>query len=733
MYNDTLGSKRLNMIKDGSELENRFMKRLIEEYGYSKESIRSYVPLSKGQARYMIDIMVYHQGSPFIVVEVKSQQRGISRDVEMQLMQYMIVSGAEYGVVTDNIKSMYYRLHKGSFSRISDIPSANSIESNEKPPKELLPIKYVHDTMSNEFSFLGEKTKSGISALADFSKIIATKFYDEKENKSKTNFYASINEDAETVKSRIESILLEIKDKIGISKEIQLEAKYVKDIVIRLQKYSFLKSELTENGWNIMYPQLITDPELGESVTPLNLVKFITELAEIQKNQLVIDPACGLGGILVEASKYGAQVLGIDISQPIVEIAKINMYLIGQNPQRIICQDSLRPLEKIDPKKTFKEQFDLVITNPPFGYKITDERLDYYQFKRPSGGMIEDMFVEQSTKLVKNKGKIVIILPEGFFFNVQNEKIREFLLQNFKIDAIISLPPKLFFPTTAIKTSLLVLTKIKPQPNQKIFFAKVIPDDSKNSSDNYEEQFNNIVAAYKEYHKKNTVNKKYTNIILTKISDNRRFDFDYYEGHNIDKVNYPTKLLSEIAELQLGAKIEYLQEKMEGFEVLPVRGQNIRDLSIDTSSVIPIKIDRELNYKYLTQTHDILMTRAGSPGNVGIVQQIIPVFIKENLIRIRPNRNVVDPYYLLAFLSSKEGQERLQKASTGSTIKAINLQNLLSLQIPIPPLEIQKRISRKILDLLEMKKEIKEMQLESETRLKSIDDSIDSLFQRRDR
>jgi len=720
------------MVKSDSEVENRYMERLIAEYGYSKESIRLEVPFSKGQARYMADIMVYRKGRPFIVVEIKSQQRGILRDAEEQLMQYMIASGAEYGVVTNNIKSICYQQHEGTFSRIPDIPSANSTESNKNPPKELFPIKYLQDTMSNEFNLLGEKTKSGISALADFAKIIATKFYDEKENKSKPSFYAGINEDAETVKSRIESILLEIKDKIGVSKEIQLEAKYVKDIVIRLQKYSFLKSELTKNGWNIMYPQLITDPELGDSVTPLNLIKFITELAEIQKNQLVIDPACGLGGILVEASKHGAQIQGIDKSQPIVEIARINMYLIGQNPQRIICQDSLQPLEKIDSKKTFKEQFDLVITNPPFGYKITDERLDYYQFKRPSGGMIEDMFVEQSTKLVKNKGKIVIILPEGFFFNVQNERIREFLLQNFKIEAVISLPSKLFSPATAIKTSILVLTKIKPQQDQKIFFAKVTPDDGKNSSDNYKEQFDNIVAAFKEFQKKNTVNKKYTNIILTKISDNKRFDFDYYEGHDIDKVNYPTKPLSEIAELQLGAKTEYLDEKNEGFEVLPVRGQNIRDLSIDASSVIPIKIDRELNYKYLTQTHDILMTRAGSPGNVGIVEQVIPVFIKENLIRIRPNRNIVDPYYLLAFLSSKEGQERLQKASTGSTIKAINLQNLLSIQIPIPTLEVQKRISGKISDLLEMKKEIKEMQLESETKLKSIDDSIDSLFQRRE-
>jgi len=726
------------MIKRDSNPEKRYGDRLIEEYGYDKESIRFKVPLSKGPARYTTDIMVYHQGRPFIVVEIKSPLKDITRDAEEQLKQYMIASGAEYGVVTDSINSFCYKAQEfsGGFSltRISDIPSSSSIENNTNPSNKLLPIKHLQEIIWNEFDSLRATSNiSKDSTLLDFIKIITAKLYDEKENKSKPSFYSGINDDAETVKSRIESILLNIKEKIGISKEIQLEAKYVKDIVVRLQKYSFLKSELTTDGLNIMYPQLIMSRELGMKVTPYNLVKFAVELVGIQKNHLVIDPACGLGGFLVEVSKHGAQILGFDINSATIDLARISMYLIGQNPLRIIRQDSLQPIEKynIEPKKTFIGQFDLVITNPPFGSKITDERLDYYQFKMPSGGMTESMFLEQSTRLVKNNGRIIIILPEGFLFNAQNEAIRKSIIQDFKIEAVISLPPKLFAPVFSIKTSLLVLRKTIPEPNQKIFFAKVIASDSKNnSSDDYEEQFANIVEAFREYQQKNTISRKHSeNVILTRILESNRLDFDYYSRQDLDKFKHPARLLSEIAELQLGAKTEQLPQKTEGSQVLPVRGQNIRDFTVDSSSIVPIKIDRQLNYKYLTLANDILMTRTGNPGNVGIVEQKDPFFIKENLIRIRPKIDEVDPYYLLAFFSSREGKEILQRVTTGTAIKTINLQNLLSLQIPIPPLDIQKRIAKGIMDLLRMKRDIMQMQAESETRRKIVDEGVSTLFQ----
>ncbi|HYL66180.1 MAG TPA: N-6 DNA methylase [Nitrosopumilaceae archaeon] len=723
------------MIKDNSNPEEEFLERLVDEYGYSIESIRKNVSLSKGQARYKVDMIVYQQGKPFIIIEIKSPLKGATWEMMEQLRQYVSVSEAKYGVISDGINLLCYVSQKTpaglTLEKIPDIPQADFIDN--KHLSKTLDSKHLQDIAWNEFDYLRGKGKSTTSALLGISQIIAAKFYDEKENKSEPSFHSNPDEDAETVKSRMESILLNISKKFGLtSHEIQLEPLEIKEMVIRLQKFSISKSELTKDGLNTLYTLIINERELRELVTPLNLIKFCVGLAGVQKNHHVIDPACGLGGFLVEAKRYGASIFGADISQTVVDIAKINMYLIGENPLNVICQDSLRLIEKnsLDSQEISHEQYDLFITNPPFNYKILDERLNYYHLTKSSGGFSESLFLELGTKLVKNNGKIVIIVPDGFLFNSQNERMREFLLKNFKV-AVISLPAKMF-SVSAIRTSILVLTKTRPELNQPMFLARVLPIDVKKSpADSYREQFDEILLAYREYEQRNIIRPS-ENIILAKTPDSKRLDFDFYEKVDHEKFKHETRLLGEIAELQVGTKSEHLKEKTGEFEIFPVRGQNIKDFTVDSSLILPIKIDRELSYKYITEPYDILMTRTGNPGKVGIVDlENISLLVKDNLIRIRPNRNIVDPYYLFAFLSSTEGQDVLQRISIGSTIKAINLQNLSTLKIPIPPYDEQMKIANELKKLLELKNEIKSLMTETEKRKELVEERINNLFQRR--
>lgn len=716
---------------------DKILEKLREEYGYSMDSIRRYVSLSKGQARYKADMIVYAHGKPFIVIELKYPLKGVTFEALEQLKQHMSASKAKYGVITDGIILFCYMAEETqagiALEKIPDIPQADL--ADKKPLLKELNSKYLQDIVWNEFDYLRGKTTSKVTAVLGISKIIAAKLYDEKEGETNSRFYSNPDEDAETVKSRLESILLNISKKFGlISHEIELDASLVKDIVIRLQKYSISNSELIKDGLSTLYPMIMNERELGELITPRNLIKFSIEIAGIHRNQAVFDPACGLGGFLVEASKYGAQIFGVDINQKVVEIAKINMYLIGSNPLNIICHDSLQFYKKNNADlEVPHQQYDLFITNPPFNYKIQDERLDLYHLTKISGGFSESLFVELGAELVKNNGKIIIIVPEGFLFNSQNERVRDFLLKNFKI-AVISLPAKMF-PSSAIRTSILVLTKTKPDSNQSIFLAKVRPVEvKKNVAEQFDQQFKKILTAYREYEQHNTVNRYFENIILAKVVDSRRLDYDFYEKESLEKFTYETKLLGDIAELQVGLKAEHLEDKTGEFEVFPVSGQNIKDFIVDSSLILPIKIDRELNYKHIAERYDILMTRSGNPGKVGmVVRENIPILVKDNLIRIRPNKNIIDPYYLFAFLSSIEGQDILQKLSTGSAVKAINLQNLSTLKIPMPPLDEQRKIADELMKLLELKNEIKSLMNETEKRKELVEERIGNLFQRRKR
>src|SRR5690242_3557073 len=96
------------MKNDSSNPEYMLLERLVDEYGYSSESIRKQVSLSKGQARYKADIIVYQQGKPFIVIEAKSPLKGVTWEMVEQLKQHISVSEAKYGVISDGMSLFCY-------------------------------------------------------------------------------------------------------------------------------------------------------------------------------------------------------------------------------------------------------------------------------------------------------------------------------------------------------------------------------------------------------------------------------------------------------------------------------------------------------------------------------------------------------------------------------------------------------------------------------------------------
>lgn len=227
----------------------------------------------------------------------------------------------------------------------------------------------------------------------------------------------------------------------------------------------------------------------------------------------ICDPACGSGAFLIESMKLITKEIqtspnlkqsvrnrqfiesmfppskpnrwadiyayGVEINSDLSLATKVNMVLHGDGNINIYSQDGLAPFEmftspeKISalknshkvPNYPYKfdvnEQFDFVLSNPPFSIKPDDETKKEYKkhFEFGNNAKSENLFLERWFQLLKEGGKIGVVLPESVFDTPTGKNSRLFLYRYFKIDAVIALPYLAFKPYTSTKTCLLIATK----------------------------------------------------------------------------------------------------------------------------------------------------------------------------------------------------------------------------------------------------------------------------------
>lgn len=251
---------------------------------------------------------------------------------------------------------------------------------------------------------------------------------------------------------------------------------------------SFLKESISTKNW-------------GQFFTPIKVVRAVNEMAEgeLKDGMSICDPACGVGKFPLEFVKGNidklfelkngkinskVRIVGFDKGfdkdeQKTIILAKANMLiyfceLIKDNPEHTkefakLFNDSF-VLKTNSILGTLSEpienEYDLILTNPPYvtsGSSNLKEEIakntilkNYYKV---NGMGVEGLFMEWIVKALKPGGKAFIIVPDGIFNRQNDKRLREFILENCIIDAVVSLPLKTFF-TTSKKTYILAITKM---------------------------------------------------------------------------------------------------------------------------------------------------------------------------------------------------------------------------------------------------------------------------------
>lgn len=213
----------------------------------------------------------------------------------------------------------------------------------------------------------------------------------------------------------------------------------------------------------------------GEFYTPSRVVRLLVNIIEPRAGMTVYDPTCGSGGMLIQSRQYVEEqgensarlaVYGQELNGTVWSICKMNMILHNITDAHVENDDTLE--NPVFVENDYVRPFDRVIANPPFSQNYTRQGMKYeqrfhYGFTPESGKKADLMFVQHMLASLKTDGKLATVMPHGVLFRGGAEKtIREGLLKDGLVEAIIGLPPNLFYGT-GIPACVLVLNKNLPK------------------------------------------------------------------------------------------------------------------------------------------------------------------------------------------------------------------------------------------------------------------------------
>ncbi len=254
------------------------------------------------------------------------------------------------------------------------------------------------------------------------------------------------------------------------------------DFLIYAMSIDKLAIEKFEEDYTLPY---IIDPSTGSGTFLIEAMKIITK--EFKKHHFKLNNTkrTKLKKLFPEekpndwAEEY---IYGIDNSYSLTVSTKVNMILHGDGSSSTFKDDGLANFQKYHQKYSNKklalfhtdskiytkskahiavnEQFDVIISNPPFSVNINETKEEvnkYFLFGDKKNS--ENLFLERYYQLLKVNGRLGVVLPESVFDTTENKYIRLFLFKYFKIKAVVSLPQITFEPFTSTKTSILIAQK----------------------------------------------------------------------------------------------------------------------------------------------------------------------------------------------------------------------------------------------------------------------------------
>jgi type I restriction enzyme M protein len=337
--------------------------------------------------------------------------------------------------------------------------------------------------------------------------------------------------------------------------------------------YEYLLSKVATAGTN------------GQFRTPRHIIDMIVRLMKPTPQDIIVDPAAGSAGFLVSSQAYlrenhadlflvqglkehfnNNMFYGFDMDRTMLRIGAMNMMLHGVDNPNIEYKDSLSEVN------TDKDKFSLVLANPPFKGSLDYEQVSSDLLKVTKTKKTELLFLALFLRILKTGGRCASIVPDGVLFGSTggHKSIRKEIVENHKLEAIISMPSGVFKPYAGVSTAIMIFTKTGTGGTDKVWFYDMKADgysldDKRNPVE--DNDINDIVERFSNLDKE--VDRKRTEqsffVPVEEIRDNGYdLSINKYKEIEYEEVKYdsPQEIMLRIRELEMDitAGIEELAE-----------------------------------------------------------------------------------------------------------------------------------------------------------------------------
>ena len=485
--------------------------------------------------------------------------------------------------------------------------------------------------------------------------------------------------------------------------EITSKANIPENILSIIEKYT---SNISEKIYNlkgkysvdellafILFDTNFKGIKYGENNTPFGLAKLADEILSIEQEDTILNLCSGTGDFETVSykSKYANKYTGVELDFIKNEVSEIRKNILDIDAEYI--QGDTFEIE-------LKEKYDKVFSNYPFSVRIPN----MYKYKEYISRRLEideDILRKASSDWIynsiivsymKDEGKAVAIMTNGGTWNKGDEKIRKYFIDNGLIEAVISLPSKLF-NTTTIPTTMIVFSK-----------------------NNHNVRMINATDLCLEQRVNNIIDDEHIRDILKLLNH----DSDISITKSIEDIEKNDYIINPVRYLEI------LPEIKNGVEFGTVIKNITRGSQLKASDLVEIKSEMPTPYKYLMLSNikngmvtfgedeqylnsipekyekycvpdnSIVISKIGSPNVKSAVvhtEENKKLLANGNLFVIEVDDTKVDPYFIQAFFVSELGIATFKSILSGGVISSISMDKLKKIIIPLPDISIQRQIA----------------------------------------
>ncbi len=264
-------------------------------------------------------------------------------------------------------------------------------------------------------------------------------------------------------------------------------ARVLANVVDQLDGIDMADSDTKGDLYEYMLGKIATAGQNGQFRTPRHIIKLMVDMTAPTPKDVICDPACGTAGFLIAASEHLVEhhsdtiykdaaarrrfndhtFHGYDFDNTMLRIGSMNMLLHGVENPDIRYKDSLAEADDDD-----AERYSLVLANPPFAGSLDYETTAKDLQRIVKTKKTELLFLALFLRLLQTGGRAAVIVPDGVLFGSSkaHKALRKILVEEQKLDAIVSMPSGVFKPYAGVSTAILLFTKTNSGGTDHVWF-----------------------------------------------------------------------------------------------------------------------------------------------------------------------------------------------------------------------------------------------------------------------